>query len=75
MPATTSTRRPTLSDLASHVEARAAELAGFLDGADLPAELELDVMASLAAADGLLAVAMRQLAEAGPVSDEPELHS
>jgi hypothetical protein len=70
MIATKPTRRPAASatDLARQVETRAAELAGFLDGADLPAELELDTLASLAAADGLLAVAMRRIEAEGPGS-------
>jgi hypothetical protein len=44
-----------------------AELAGFLDsGADLPAQIELDVSASLAAADGLVTRAVVAIEAAGP---------
>jgi hypothetical protein len=38
---------------------------GFLDGADLPAELELDISANVAAADGLLARAVTSIEISG----------
>jgi hypothetical protein len=47
-------------------ERKTRELAGFLDGADLPPELELDVAANLAAADGLLVRAIQAIEAAGP---------
>ena len=38
----------------------------FLDGAELPGELELDVAANIAAAEGLLARAVTAIEAAGP---------
>jgi hypothetical protein len=60
------TRPATAHTLAVRLRDRAADLAGFLDGAGLPAELELDVAANLAAAEGLLAKAEKAIEAAGP---------
>jgi hypothetical protein len=54
------------ADLAHRIEACAAELAGFLDGADLDGGLELDVVAHQSAVSGLLERAMARLETAGP---------
>jgi hypothetical protein len=45
---------------------RVQDLVGFLDAAELPAELDLDVAANLAAADGLLARAVQAIEAVGP---------
>jgi hypothetical protein len=59
-------RHSTACVLAHRLLDRAAELAGFLDGAVLPPDLELEVAAGCAAADGLLARAVGMLEAAGP---------
>jgi hypothetical protein len=62
----TAPRTSTARGLAHCLLDRAAELAGFLDGADLPPELELDVSASIAAAEGLLARAVTAIEAGAP---------
>jgi hypothetical protein len=61
-------RTSTAHTLAVRLRDRAAELAGFLDGADLPAELHLDVAANLAAAEGMVVRATKAIEAAGRVS-------
>jgi hypothetical protein len=59
-------RSSTARVLAGRLCDRAAEVAGFLDSAELPAGVELDVAACIAAADGLLSQAMKAIENAGP---------
>jgi hypothetical protein len=60
-------RRPsTARAFAVRLRDGTAELAGFLDVAELPAELELDIAAHLAAADGLVERAVNAIETAGP---------
>jgi hypothetical protein len=60
------TRTSTAHALAVRLRDRAAELAGFLDSAELSAQLELDVAANLAGAFGMLAKAECAIEAAGP---------
>jgi hypothetical protein len=64
-------RRPS-TPLAFAVRLRdhAAELAGFLDGAELPAQLELKIAANLAASEGLLARATQAIEAADAAARE-----
>jgi hypothetical protein len=62
----TNARISTAHALALHRRDCAGELAGFLDGALLPADLELDVAANLAGALGMLDRAARAIETAGP---------
>jgi hypothetical protein len=62
----TPTHQAAALTLAVRLRDTASELAGFQDGAELPPQLELDVAANLAAADGLLARALQVIEASRP---------